>query len=120
MERSFSDRVFGGVCGGLAADLRLNAWLLRLVFIALTIISLGLFALVYLALWWALPQESLIRERRGGLARWLLALGLMAVMIGAWAGHQTGWLVGASGQALLWPVLLLVLSMVFLLRQVRG
>jgi phage shock protein PspC (stress-responsive transcriptional regulator) len=120
MERSFTDRVFGGVCGGLAADLRLNAWLLRLVFVALTLISLGVFALAYLALWWALPQESLIRERRGGLTRWLLVLGLMAVMIGVWAGHQAGWLVGASGQALVGPVLLVIVSMVFLLRQVRG
>ncbi len=120
MYRSFTDRIFGGVCGGLARDFRVNVWALRATFIVLTALTLGLAALVYVALWWAMPQESLIADRHGSLLRLLLAAGIVVSMAGAWIGDHAGWLKGPSGQSLYWPVILVILSAVFLLRQVKN
>lgn len=120
MYRSFTDRILGGVCGGLAVDLHLNPWTLRIAFIVLTLLSLGFAALIYVALWWAMPLESLLARRRGSLLRTLFVLVVIVTMAGAWAGHQMGWLRGSTDQEILWPVTLLIMSTVFLLRQVRG
>ena len=65
MYRSFSDRVLGGVCGGLATALHVNAWLIRLIFVLLTLVSLGAFAPLYVLLWWIVPAESPTQRRRG-------------------------------------------------------
>jgi phage shock protein PspC (stress-responsive transcriptional regulator) len=120
MVRSFTDRVLGGVCGGIGASLRLNSWLVRVLFIALTVVSLGSVALLYLALWWALPLPSPAQTQRGSFGGFLIFVMLTAAMIGAWAGREMGWLRGANGQDLYVPVLLLVLSVVFFLKQVRA
>jgi phage shock protein C len=120
MRRSFTDRVFGGVCGGLAVSLPLSAWFLRVVWLALTVVTLGVAALVYVALWWLLPQESLIRDIRGGFIRFILVLAVVGGVIAAWVGGQNGWLVGPSGQSLWLSVVVVLLGSVFLLRQVRA
>lgn len=120
MYRSFTDRVLGGVCGGLGALFPISAWWFRAAFVVLTIITTGVFAAFYLLLWWLLPPESLMRGRRGGAGWLLVALLLAAATLGAWAVNLNGGLRGPGGQALLWPGLLLALSVVFLLRQVRG
>jgi phage shock protein PspC (stress-responsive transcriptional regulator) len=120
MVRSFTDRIFGGVCGGLAARLPLPAWGIRLLFIALTILGLGFGLLLYLALWWALPQESLITERRGGWLRLLFAVVIAGALAAIWIGWRTGDLVGPDDQSLVIPALLVVMSSVYFLRQVRA
>lgn len=120
MYRSFTDRVLGGVCGGLGALLPLNAWWFRAAFALLAVLTTGAFAALYLLLWWLLPQESLSRGRRGGAWRLLLVIGLTAAVGAAWGVHTGGGLRGPSGQELLWPGLLLALSAVFFLRQLRG
>ncbi len=114
MYRSFTDRVLGGVCGGLGALLPVGAWPLRFLFALLSIITLGAYGLLYLALWMAIPQESLLVRRRRG-AGWLLLIIIAVLLTGA------GWLVWAtSGVTWYWPALLLVVSLVFFLRQLRG
>ncbi|MFO7320324.1 MAG: PspC domain-containing protein [Chloroflexota bacterium] len=118
MQRSFTDRVLGGVCGGLAASLRLNAWLVRLLFIILALVSLGAFAALYLLLWWITPQESFVMQRRRGLPL-VIALLLIAMTVAAWLARDAGTFVGPTGIDLFWPGVLLVLSLVFFLRQVR-
>ncbi|GAB4523554.1 MAG: hypothetical protein OHK0046_37370 [Anaerolineae bacterium] len=120
MVRSFTDRVLGGVCGGLAAGWRISPWLLRGVFVLLAILTLGTGALLYVALWWALPQESLLETQGGSAARFIFVLVIVVTMLGAWVGHVMGWLRGADGSVILLPVLLLVLGIVFSLRQLRG
>src|ERR1041384_5468885 len=65
MYRSFTDRVLGGVCGGLAAVFPINAWVFRAAFMVLSIVTSGAFAALYILLWWFVPQESLV-GRRGG------------------------------------------------------
>jgi phage shock protein PspC (stress-responsive transcriptional regulator) len=63
MRRSFTERILGGVCGGLAASLRLNVWLLRALFVLLSLLSLGAVALWYVVLWWVMPPDSPSEQR---------------------------------------------------------
>ncbi len=119
MTRSFTDRVMGGVCGGLAEALRLNPWIVRVVFVVGAVLTGGLLAAVYVALWWTLPQASLV-NRRGGAGSTLLAV-LVIVGLGAlWAAHTAGLLLTPDGQSLYGPALALVLAVVYLLRQLRA
>jgi len=120
MNRSFTDRVLGGVCGGLATGLPLNAWTLRTLFALFSVISLGVGVVLYVAFWWSLPQESLIEDKTSNTLRVLLVLMITIVLVGAWGGHLAGALVGPADQPLLWPIALVTLSAVFLLQQVRG
>jgi len=119
MIRSFTDSVLGGVCGGLAARLGINAWWLRVGFVALALLTQGAFAVFYLILWWTTPQELPTERRTGGAGRLLLALLLAIAIVAGWVGRSQGWLEGPSGQDVFWPGLLLVTTFVFFLRQVR-
>ncbi|MFC5513732.1 PspC domain-containing protein [Massilia jejuensis] len=57
LRRSRADRWLGGVCGGLAGTLGMDAWVWRLVFAVFTILTSGFGALVYLLLWIFVPEE---------------------------------------------------------------
>ncbi len=118
MLRSFSDRVLGGVCGGLGAALHVSTWLIRLIWVVLTVASLGAFAALYLLLWWIVPQESPMERRRGFPV--VLALVLIVLTIAAWVGRELGQLNTLSGVNLFWPGALVILSAVFFLRQLRA
>ncbi len=118
MLRSFSDRVLGGVCGGLAAALHLNVWAIRLIWAVLTLVSLGAFALLYLLLWWIVPQESPTQPRRSFPVIAVLALIVLTAI--AWAARDLGQLDTASGVNLFLPGALVLLSAVFFLRQLRA
>ncbi len=119
MLRSFTDRVFGGVCGGLAASLRINSWIWRALFVVLAVASGGAFAVLYVLLWWLVPQQRLSVERQSGLPV-LLVLLLIAVTIVFWYGRDLGWWNAPDGTTLYLPILALVGSVVFFLRQVRA
>jgi phage shock protein C len=54
--RSRTDRVFGGVCGGIARSTGMEAWVWRLLFAALFICA-GAGLLLYLLLWIFVPSE---------------------------------------------------------------
>jgi phage shock protein PspC (stress-responsive transcriptional regulator) len=120
MYRSFTDRVFGGVCGGLAAIIPLNVWWFRVVFAILSLITLGAFAALYLLFWWIIPQESLAVRQSGGSGRLLLVVVLALLTLLGWIASVTGNLQSSSGQNLYAPILLLVLAVAFFLKQVRG
>lgn len=55
LRRSSTDKMLGGVCGGLAADLGIDVALLRIAVLALTLVTGGAAALVYLAAWVIAP-----------------------------------------------------------------
>ena len=120
MYRSFTDRVFGGVCGGLGTLLPVNPWVFRVIFVILAVVTLGAFAALYLLLWWLIPQESLVSRQRGGTGLFLVVILLTVVTVVAWVLNMTDSLQGPSGQGLFWPGMLLALSVVFFLKQVRG
>jgi phage shock protein C len=56
LARSRSDRMLGGVCGGLGKQTDLPAWAWRLIFV-LTFIYFGAGLVIYLLLWIFLPEE---------------------------------------------------------------
>lgn len=60
--RSRTDSMIGGVCGGLARYLRIDATLVRLFFILLALGGSGIGAFVYLLLWIIVPLEGQKRE----------------------------------------------------------
>lgn len=56
LRRSRSDRWIGGVCGGLAKLLGVDAWILRLVF-ALLLVFGGTGLILYVLMWIFVPSE---------------------------------------------------------------
>jgi phage shock protein PspC (stress-responsive transcriptional regulator) len=58
LRRSRTDRMLGGVCGGLAEGLGADAALLRVLLVALTLITGGAAAFVYLAAWVLAPVDE--------------------------------------------------------------
>ena len=58
LARSQTDRMVGGVCGGLAAYLGIEAVWVRLFFVLITIVPNGFGLLLYLILWIIMPQAG--------------------------------------------------------------
>ena len=57
LTRTRSDKMIAGVCGGLARHLGLSANRVRVVYFLLTLLSAAFPGiLIYLALWYLLPQ----------------------------------------------------------------
>jgi len=56
LARSRTDRIIGGVCGGLGRHTDLPSWAWRVIF-CLTLLYFGAGLLIYLLLWIFLPQE---------------------------------------------------------------
>jgi phage shock protein PspC (stress-responsive transcriptional regulator) len=117
MYRSFTNRVFGGVCGGMAAVLPVNAWGVRLAFMILTAATLGGFGVLYLALWLAMPQESLVITVDGGPLAAFVALVLTVAVTGWWLAYLNGLTRLPNGENLYFPLLGLLLSLVFFVKQ---
>lgn len=61
--RTQSDRMIGGVCGGLARYLKLDPVLVRLAFVLLTLFK-GIGLVIYLILLILMPLDSQISEKR--------------------------------------------------------
>jgi phage shock protein PspC (stress-responsive transcriptional regulator) len=118
MLRSFSDRVLGGVCGGLATALHISPWLVRVIWALVTVLSVGAFAILYLLLWWIVPQESPTQWRRGLPTIFVLAL--IVLTAAAWVGRDVGQLTTPAGVNLFYPGAFVLLSVVFFLRQLRA
>ena len=55
--RSQSDRSIAGVCGGIAENLGWSSTRLRVIWVLATIFTAFAGALVYLALWYLMPEE---------------------------------------------------------------
>ena len=57
LRRSTDDKVLGGVCGGIARYLGVDAVLIRLLFAALTIMGFGAGVVAYLVAWIVIPKD---------------------------------------------------------------
>jgi phage shock protein C len=120
MRRSFTDRVFAGVCGGLAASLRLNVWLLRALFVVLALLSMGTVALLYVVLWWLMPPESPSDYRAPSFSPLAIFVVLLAFVLTGITLFGRDMFVGSAGQNLFLPAVLAVVGVLFFLRQLRG
>ncbi len=58
LRRSRSDRLVGGVCGGIARFVGVGSGAVRLVYGASVLLSIGTTGLLYLLLWLLIPTES--------------------------------------------------------------
>jgi len=58
LHRSRTDRMIGGVCGGLAESLGVDASLLRIGLIALTLLGAGIGVVLYVAAWILVPEAD--------------------------------------------------------------
>lgn len=61
LTRSDSDQMVAGVIGGLAQYFKIDSNLLRLIFVILTFMSVGLMVLIYFAAMIIIPNEREIR-----------------------------------------------------------
>ena len=56
--RTREGRFVAGVCSGIGEYARIDPTVVRLIFVALTLVTAGVFALVYLAAWVVIPEEG--------------------------------------------------------------
>lgn len=117
MNRSFDNRILGGVCGGLAQSTPLSPLLWRIIFVLLTLVTDVTGLLIYLVWWWLLPQELPSIRRRGGFGA-LLALLLTIVFMGLWIGRDS--ISTALGGPVYEPLLLVIMAAALLFRQLTA
>jgi phage shock protein PspC (stress-responsive transcriptional regulator) len=67
--RSENDKMLGGVCGGLAAYLRIDSSVLRILYAILILGSFGTALLLYIILWVVLPPKSMVTNIKKRLYR---------------------------------------------------
>jgi signal transduction histidine kinase len=119
LTRSRDDRFLGGVAGGIAQHLGLNANVVRVAFVA-SAFAAGFGIIVYVLTWLLAPLEepgdaeaitSSSRRLRMPSAGQVVGIGLLAIGLavllgvsGLWFGGAQGWpvLVAAIGFAILW------------------
>lgn len=58
LRRSRTDRMLGGVCGGLAESLGVDVTLLRIGLVALTVLGVGFGAVLYVVAWVLAPEAD--------------------------------------------------------------
>jgi phage shock protein PspC (stress-responsive transcriptional regulator) len=56
--RARKGRLLAGVCSGIAEYVGIDATVVRLVFVALSVVTFGLGVLIYLAGWVVIPEEG--------------------------------------------------------------
>ena len=56
--RSTRDRMLGGVCAGLGDHLDVDPTVIRLIWVAVTILSIGVGIIVYIIAWIIVPEGS--------------------------------------------------------------
>jgi len=56
--RSSTDRMVGGVCGGLAEALDVDVALIRIGLVALTLLGVGIGIPIYVAAWFLAPEGT--------------------------------------------------------------
>jgi len=147
--RSRSDRMLGGVCGGLAAYLRIDATIIRLLFVLMALGS-GAGVFIYLVLWFVLPAEGVtgstsldasiragaeeMAERArtlgadlrspdsGANRRGLMVVGAGLILVGAIVflnNLNIPWLAWLKVD-LLWPLVLVAAGVLVIVRYLRG
>ena len=56
--RSKTQRMLGGVCGGIGAHLDVDPTVIRLVWVVLTLLSVGIGIIAYILAWIIVPEEG--------------------------------------------------------------
>jgi phage shock protein PspC (stress-responsive transcriptional regulator) len=115
MFRSWTDRLLGGVCGGLAQNSPLNAWIWRTLFVLLALFTMGVGAIVYVLWWWLLPLSAPNGKIKNSFLRTLVALIVGVVCIVGYFLRDT--LTAPNGSPVYVLLLGLLMALVFLGKQ---
>src|SRR6266545_4540611 len=115
--RSATDKVVAGVCGGLAAYFKIDPIVVRLAFVVFALVG-GASVLLYIVLWIAVPVGDAstvpavhnISAETTAIA--LIAVGTLWLLANFGAFRFINWSVG-------WPLVLIALGAVLLLRRTR-
>ncbi len=62
--RSRNERIFGGVCGGIGTYYNTDPNLIRILWVVLTLVSIGIGIVAYIVAWILIPDEP---EPSGGV-----------------------------------------------------
>lgn len=127
LTRSLTDRVLGGVCGGLAGLIGINAWWVRAAFAILGVFTLGTGALVYLALWYLLPPQRLAAlptgrdhvQMRALHLETVILLGVAVIAIGLLVLARNLGVLTANESDIFAPLVVIAFGLVFLVKQLR-
>ncbi len=57
--RSKKDRILGGICAGLGEHLDIDPNIIRLIWAAVTVLSIGMGILVYILAWIIIPEQEM-------------------------------------------------------------
>jgi len=124
LTRNLTDRVLGGVCGGLGTYVGVNPWWVRALFVILGLFTAGTGALIYLALWFILPAQTLAdipneaeKDERISLPETVVLVGIAVIVMGLIIlARNLGILSGTGGDAFL-PLVLIGFGFVLLIKQ---
>jgi phage shock protein C len=65
LARSTTNKMFGGVCGGFAEYYGWAPWLVRFIYVLVTIFSAAFPGiLIYLLLWWLMPKGEELGDQK--------------------------------------------------------
>ncbi|HEY6959493.1 MAG TPA: PspC domain-containing protein [Candidatus Limnocylindria bacterium] len=119
--RSTTDKVIGGVCGGLAAYFRIDPVIVRLAFVVFTLAG-GASFLLYIVLWIAVPvgdtvpmaETTTFFGMRGSetTALVLIAIGALWLLANIGVFRFINW-------SVVWPLVLVAFGAAMLLRGAR-
>jgi len=62
-------KVLGGVCGGIGKYFDLDPVIVRILWVVLTLLSVGIGVIVYIAAWILMPEEDQAPEGSGTLSK---------------------------------------------------
>jgi phage shock protein C len=125
LTRSLTDRTLGGVCGGLGTYIGINPWWVRGMFIILGLFTAGTGVLIYLALWFMLPPETLLDiprdpamlRRRMTRPETMIVIGGAVIVMGLIVlARNLGVLSGEHGDAFL-PIVVIFFGFMLLVKQ---
>jgi phage shock protein C len=115
LRRSRTDRMIGGVCGGIAATLGIDAVLLRIAVVALAL-SGGVGVLAYLAAWILIPEaggDDVVAQAPPP-SRHAVAIAVGAALIGLGALLVLRTWVPWLGAQLFWPLVVIAAGVLML------
>jgi phage shock protein C len=124
LTRSLTDRALGGVCGGLGAYIGVDPWWVRVTFIILGLFTAGTGVLIYLALWYILPPETLAdlpsdsaAPRRVTRPETMILIGGAVIVMGLIVmARNLGILSSENGDAFL-PLVIIMFGLTLLVKQ---
>jgi phage shock protein C len=123
LTRSLTDRVLSGVCGGLGTYIGVEPWWVRAAFVVLGLFTAGTGVLIYLALWYILPPQTLadISDEAGRAAvpspETVILIGAAVIGMGLVVlARNLGVLSGDNGDAFL-PLVVILFGVMLFVKQ---